>query len=450
MKQYIITSIVLLFTITTFGQGLQLATMTEVGQINRTNPAKFADKRMYVGFSPFLGIGTNTAGTDVFQVNGGFLPGSIDLGNLDDENFLASKVVTNFDLGFKVKKWAFNIGTATVFDNQVNFNKDFVGFVTEGNAPYVGETLNLDPQFEFSLRQEFGFGISREILGFLNVGVRAKYLVGLIDFRTNEGELSLTTGEEYYELLLEGNYQVQLAGLPQVQTVEELSELPIDSFFTEKLVDPFGNFTGNSGLGFDIGATAEFGDRLQVGLSILDIGSINWEQDASQYDLEGSFEFNGIDAAGFITGSGSESILDSLDLDNIVDFSGQPQTYSTSLNPKLYATARLRFGKKLYLNAVLRNEFTGNGVKTGFGVGLQKNFGNILSVGAMYSVRNGSFVNLGGNLSLKLGPAQFFVVSDNLLPVAQQWQATNTNVRLGLNVTLNDKKKDKKEDKKME
>lgn len=442
MKKIILSSIILLFTITTFGQGLQLATMTEVGQINNTNPAKFADKRLYIGFSPFAGIGTNTAGTDVFQVNSGFLPGSIDLQNLEDKNFIASRVKANFDLGFKVKKWSFNIGTATAFNNQTNFNKDFIGFITQGNAPYVGETLNLDPEFHFSLHQEFGFGISREILGFLNIGVRAKYLVGLADIRTTKGELSLTTGEEYYELLLEGNYQLQVAGLPQVQTIEEFSELPIDSFFSEKLTDPFGNLTGNTGFAFDIGATAEFGDRLQVGLSILDLGSIDWEQDAAQYDVEGSFEFNGIDAAGFITGNGSGNVLDSLDLDNIVDFSGQSQTYSTKLNPKLYATARLKFGKNLYLNAVLRNEFTENGMRTGFGVGLQKNFGRILSLGAMYSIRNGSFANLGANLSLKLGPGQLFLVSDNLLPIIHQWQTTNTNVRLGLNITLNDKKKE--------
>lgn len=442
MKQYIITSIILLFTITTFGQGLQLASMTEVGQINRTNPAKFADKRLYIGFSPFVGIGTNTAGTDVFQVDGGFLPGSIDLTSLDNENFLSSRVRANFDIGFRVKKWAFNISTVTAFNNQTNFNKDFIGFVTQGNAPYVGETLNLDPEFQFSLHQEFGFGISREFLGFLNVGVRAKYLVGLADIRTTEGQLSLTTGEEFYELQLEGDYQLQVAGLPLVQTLEEFSELPIDSFFTEKLVDPFGNLTGNTGFGFDIGATAEFGDRLQVGLSILDIGSINWEEDAAQYDIEGSFEFDGIDAAGFITGNGSENILDSLDLDNLIDFSGKAQTYSTRLNPKLYTTARLKISKKLYLNAVLRNEFTGNGVRTGFGVGLQKKVSKMLSVGAMYSIRNGSFANLGANLSLKLGPAQLFVVSDNLLPLIKQWQATNTNVRLGLNITLNEKKKE--------
>jgi hypothetical protein len=442
MKQYIITSIILLFTITIFGQGLQLATMTEVGQINRTNPAKFADKRFYIGFSPFIGIGTNTAGSDVFQVDGGFLPGTIDLESLEDENFLAARVRANFDIGFKVKKWAFSINTSTVFNNQTNFNKEFVGFITEGNAPYIGETINLDPQFNLSLHQEFGLGVSREILGFLNVGIRAKYLVGLADIRTTKGELSLTTGEEYYELLLEGNYQFQVAGLPLVQTAEAFSELPIDSFFNEKLVDPFGNLTGNTGFGFDLGATAEFGDRLQVGLSILDLGSITWEQDATQYDIEGSFEFDGIDAAGFIIGNGSESILDSLNLDNIVDFSGKSETYSTALNPKLYATARLRFGKKLYLNAVLRNEFTENGVRTGFGVGLQKNFGKMLSAGAMYSIRNGSFTNVGANLSLKLGPAQVFVVSDNILPLFQQWQAANTNVRLGLNVTLNDKKKE--------
>ena len=89
----------------------------------------------------------------------------------------------------------------------------------------------------------------------------------------------------------------------------------------------------------------------------------------------------------------------------------------------------------------MRNEFTSNGVRTGFGVGAQKYFGKNFGIGAMYSIQNGSFANIGTNLSLKLGPAQIFVISDNLLPLINQWQAANTNVRIGANVTLNDKKK---------
>jgi hypothetical protein len=45
-------------------------------------------------------------------------------------------------------------------------------------------------------------------------------------------------------------------------------------------------------------------------------------------------------------------------------------------------------------------------------------------------------------MSLKLGPAQVFILSDNILPIISQWQATNTNVRFGVNVTINDKRKE--------
>lgn len=442
MKQYIITSLVLLFmtTTTAFGQSLQLANMTQVGQINLTNPAAVANKRFYFGVSPFGGVGTSVAGANIFQVESGYLPGFISLDGLDDENFASTNVRVPIAFGFKVKKWNFNIHTASVVDAQIGFNKDFLGFVTQGNAPYIGQTLNLDPQFNVSMYQEFGFGISREILKIFTVGARAKYLVGLANINTVQGDLSLTTSDQFYQLEANADYQIQIAGMPGVATATELIDLPIDSFFNAQIQDPFGNLTGNTGVAFDIGGTMDIGEFLHVGLSILDIGTINWEKDAYQYDLSAAFKFDGIDAAGFLTGDDIASIADTLD--RIVSLTSNEMSYSAGVNTKLYLTGRMKFGKGFYVNAVLRNEFTPNGVRTGFGVGAQKDFGRILSLGAMYSVRNGSFMNLGANMSLKLGPVQVFVLSDNLLPIVNQWEASNTNTRIGVNITLNDKKKD--------
>lgn len=414
--------------------------MTEVGQINLTNPAAFANKRMYLGVSPFTGVGTNISGANIFQVESGYLPGFIELDGLSDENFVSTNVKVPIALGFKVKKWRFNLHTSTVLNAQVGFNKDFLGFATQGNAPYTGQTLNLDPKFDISMYQEFGFGVSREILKIFTVGARVKYLAGLANINTVRGNLSLYTDEQFYQLEANADYQIQIAGMPQVQSAGDFTDLQVDSFFNAQLQAPFSNLNQNSGVAFDIGGTMNIGELFHVGISILDIGTINWEQNAYQYNVSGEFEFEGIDAKGFLTGEDIGNIADTLD--KIVTLTSNETTYSAGVNTKIYLTGRMKFGKNFYLNAVLRNEFTPNGVRTGFGVGAQKNFGKILSLGAMYSIRNGSFTNFGANMSLKLGPAQIFVMSDNILPVANQWQAANTNARVGVNVTLNDKRRD--------
>lgn len=343
-------------------------------------------------------------------------------------------------MGFKVNKWGFNMHAQSVFNSQIGFNKDFIGFATQGNAPYIGQTLNLDPKFDISLYQEFGIGVSREILKIFNVGIRGKYLVGLANVNTVRGNLSLETAPEFYQLRASTDYQIQLAGVPTLNNLGDYTV--IDSFFNDIADDPLRNYskaTQNRGFAFDIGATMNIGKMLHVGVSLLDIGKINWDENASEYNISGEFQYDGIDVAGFLTGNDVASLIDTFD--RIVTLTSESTTYSTGINPKLYMTARMKFGKAFYLNAVLRNEFTSQGVRTGFGVGCQKGFGKILSVGAMYSIQNGSFTNLGANMSLKLGPAQIFVLSDNLLPLINQWQAANTNVRFGLNVTLNDKKK---------
>lgn len=437
--KYTIASCLILFTFTTFGQGLQLGIMSDVGQINLTNPAKMPNKRFYIGAAPYVGAGTSISGAQIFETTGGFVPGFIDLENLDDENFVALNTSVPFGFGFKVNKWAFNAHYASVYNTQIGFNKDFLGFFTQGNAPYTGQTLNLDPQFNISLYQELGFGVSRQFLKIFNVGVRGKYLVGVLNANTVQGDLSLTTSDEFYQLDAAADYQIQLGGFPQITSLENFES--VDSAFQAQFTDPFSALTQNRGFAFDIGATMDIGEFLHVGVSILDIGNITWEQNSYQYDLSGEFTFEGIDATGFLTGDDIENITDTLDIDNIINLSSNPVTYKGGVNTKTYITARLKLGKRFFVNGVLRNEFTPNGVRTGFGVGAQKYFGNILGVGAMYSIQNGSFANLGANLSLKLGPAQIFVISDNLLPAVNQWQAANTNIRIGANVTLNDKDK---------
>lgn len=439
MNKYIITSIILLFSITIFGQSLQLANMSEVGQINLTNPATLGTKRFYLGISPFPRVGTSLGGSQLYQVNGSYLPGFIDLEDVGEDNFLGASLAVPFSLGFKVKKWGFNMHAKSVFNSQIGFNKDFLGFATQGNAAYVGETLNLDPKFDVSLYQEFGVGVSRQILKIFNVGVRGKYLIGLANINTVEGNLSLETRPEFYQLNAKADYQIQLAGIPTLNSISDYTV--IDSFFNDIAADPLNNYskaTQNRGFAFDMGATMDIGKMLHVGVSVLDIGKINWTENASEYNVTGEFQFDGIDAAGFLTGDDVANIVDTFD--RILTLTSQETTYSTGINPKIYVTARVKFGKEFYLNAVLRNEFTSQGVQTGFGVGCQKNIGKILSIGALYSMQNGSFMNLGANMSFKLGPAQVFILSDNFLPLINQWQAANTNVRFGVNVTLNDKK----------
>ena len=430
--KYIIVSCLTFFALSTFGQGLQLATMSDVGQVNLTNPANMPDKRFYLNLSsPFTSIGTNISGAKVYEIPNGLIPGFIDLDALTDNNSIDINVSNPIGFGFKKDKWAFNAHYSPTISSQVSFNKDFIGFITQGNAAYTGQTLNLDPRFDLSFYQEFGIGVSREVLGIFNVGVRGKFLLGTLNINTLQSNLALTTSDDIYQLDAAANYQLQLTGLPQINTLDDFNSIDSNSL----------SLVGNNGFAFDIGVTMNVGEMLHLGVSVLDIGSINWENNSYQYGLSSEFTFEGVDALDFLSGSNSSNLLDTLNFDNIVNLSSNSTTYTTNINTKTYITARLKLGEKLYLNGVLRNEFTPNGIRTGFGVGAQKQFGKILNVGAMYSIQNNSFANIGANLVLKLGPAQVFIITDNLLPVINQWQVSNTNVRLGANITLNDKEK---------
>lgn len=449
MKQYIFLVLGLFITVSSSAQGLGLTMMNNVGQINLTNPANNSNKRFYLGVTPYAGLGTSFAGANAYAINTGLLSGigfGVDINELSDQNFIMADVqVVPLAIGFKRGKWSLNTHLAFNTNFHLNFPKEFLGLLLEGNAPYIGQTINLDPDINISSYTEIGVGINREFLNFLTVGARVKFLSGIMDLRTTSSDLTLETKDEFYQLAANANYEFQVGGLPSFNDFESIANENLDSIINVKINNPLSSMTANKGYAFDFGASARLGNFLQVGLSVLDLGSIRWKSDAYKYTAKGDFTFEGLDVAGFLTGQNVDDIGSIGDtLTKVIDLTSVAESYSAPLNTKIYITGRLKFGKELYLNGVLRNEFTPAGVQTGFGVGLQKHLG-LLSLGMMYSIQNGSFANIGANAALKLGFVQIYVVGDNFLPVVNQWQAANANIRAGVNLTFNDKKKEDKE-----
>ena len=55
---------------------------------------------------------------------------------------------------------------------------------------------------------------------------------------------------------------------------------------TKKLTSKKLIFTGNTGFGFDIGATYSFSKKFSIEVAVNDIGSITWEENVVNYNIE--------------------------------------------------------------------------------------------------------------------------------------------------------------------
>ena len=422
-------------SLTVQAQGLGLHFMDDVWQQNYTNPALVPQQRFFFSFPSFYaGLSTNTSASEnLFILDGSTLTSNFNnyIDNIDNDLFVRTDIgFEPLAFGFKTKNihWTFNSAVRSFVHVSTNSTKDLFNLILNGNEAFIGQTAVVDPEGKFGIYQEYGLGASIGFTSLLNIGVRAKYLVGMGAVETTNSRLSLTTADEYYQLSFDGDIGVNIAGAPQF--------IDIDSTAGEL---EFNAFPNNRGFALDLGATFQIGDKFRVTASILDLGGITWSENTQNVRVQGQFDFDGVDIAGYILGNETEipNPLDSLE--DSYSFASNQGGFNTSLSPKLYVSGMMYLEGGFKLGLIIRNEFTDLGVLTGFGVNIQKQFGKVLGLGLMYSVQNGTYTNVGANLSLKLGPIQVFAVSDNLLVALNPLAGSNANIRTGLNIALNEK-----------
>ncbi|RMG79841.1 MAG: hypothetical protein D6707_07425, partial [Bacteroidetes bacterium] len=85
-------------------------------------------------------------------------------------------------------------------------------------------------------------------------------------------------------------------------------------------------------------------------------------------------------------------------------------------------------------------------LRAGLSLSYQLKVKRFLSVIASYSVFNRSYLNIGGGLSLNLGPIQAFAVADNIYGAFAPQNNKNVHLRAGVNLTFGKKMNDKDND----
>ena len=152
-----------------------------------------------------------------------------------------------------------------------------------GNSIFIGESIEIGPGVKLNYYKELRFGIGRS-LGKWDVGIAPKILFGMLNVHTVKDELTLYTGEDNYSLTLNTDYEIRTSGTS----------------------DPFSRLLRiprkreNLGYAFDLGAIYHLNEKWQFSQSLLNLGSIKWENDVTTYTSQGSFTFSGVDINEFI------------------------------------------------------------------------------------------------------------------------------------------------------
>ncbi|GJM35135.1 MAG: hypothetical protein DHS20C18_41360 [Saprospiraceae bacterium] len=413
--------------------------MQDYWQSTYTNPGLMPNGRIIIGLPGLYNnlLVTNVTFDDILtkDENG---DRRINVSNaipkLGPDNYVREDLdIETVSLGLRLGKVMLTIGHKLRFNTFVNYPKTFPQLVWEGNAQFVGQNVEFGPDIQASAYHEIALGGAYQIGKHFTIGGRVKFLSGVTDVSTDRTKLSLYTSDDVYQLDLDADFRVNTSGALEYNGFDDLAiDFNFGRFETKNFLSK------NSGMAFDLGATAKFG-KLGLAASILDIGEITWKEEAKNYSLLGHYEFQGLDIARDILDDSTDigSALDTLQA--IYEPTETSNSYKTKLPSRVYLSATYQLTEKLQLGGLFYTErFRGENFPA-VALSAQYQLNKYLRLGGLLAYRNETFDNVGVNAAVVVGPVQVIAATDNLLTVFSVSKHNNANLRLGVNFVLGEK-----------
>ena len=421
-------------------QELGMHMMRDVGLADKFNPAIFGDQRFYIGVGSVYANFSHDAGTinEIIKESNG--QNVLDVNTLislaDEDNILN----TNFELEtfrfrFRTKGLALGLSHSMKSNTFFQYDQSLPSLFWNGNAQYIGERIDFGPIQKSSAYHEWGLSVGYEKNGF-SIGGRVKYLSGIGDVSTGDNtSASLYTSDDIYQLELNTDFSVNSSWFDDRILFDSIGgsfgiEYGLDDLLSfERL------FSANTGVAFDLGLRYQMGEKLDLAVSVLDIGEIEWTENVTNYNSQGSFTYEGFDFSNLVNNDdlNFEGTLDTLE--EIFDFQETSRAYKTKLTPKVYASALYRINETWRVGGMFYGEWIDGGTNnTAVALSADARLNQFITVGATYAWRNKTFDNLGLNAVAQLGPVQVFAATDNLIALVRPFDAKNVNGRVGLSL----------------
>ena len=433
-----------LFCLLVFSQALQaqhmsLYFMDDILQGNLVNPAFMPDRKIVYSF-PSLGVQfTNSIGAynSLISENaeGVTVLDTRTLLNLsDDQNFVrfGYEMYSTHSM-FGNKLWRVSISHAVKGNNYFEYPKALVKLAAEGNAAFLGETVEVAPDFDFTMYSETALGFALN-LGKINAGARLKLISGIANVSADKTSTTLTTDPEYYQLDVATDYRINAAGLFELSGLSGDSDFEADFNGADFSVGDW--FSKNLSLGVDLGASMSLmNDKLKVSTSIIDLGKIKWNNNVYNFHSNGQYRFEGVDLNETFE-EGDISLDEALDtLSSVFDFEESHNGYATFLPTKVYMSGSYKVNRWVSGGGLLLFErYQGNSF-TGIALDVTAHLWKILDFGLTGSRVYGA-TSLGMHMALKLGPVQLILASDNALALINPFDHKMASGRFGLNLAF--------------
>jgi len=434
-------------------QQISTFNLSHLNDFSRLNPAYIGDSRFELTILPFSSnIYSNGPTYRDFigkRGEGNVLTYPSNKLNFEQGNSLnVGSVIETFRFVYNTKNWSISLHHGSTAKGIIDYSGALLSVAIQGNAPFIGQSIPLDTDFSVFSYEEIGIGGAFKKGGF-TIGGRLKYLSGHSAAITRRSKVSLLTEDDIYQLSLNTDIAIDIAG-QKGSALEKFNFGPLDLDFSNEenvlikapsllfnLNNDLFNFSGNHGVGFDLGLSWKINDQWLVNLSALDFGKINWKDSPRNYTTKETFEFDGL-SLGKLTFDGAEifsfdELQDSLD---ILNFSKTSESFSTTLPAQFYLGVSFDLSKQWRFGGTVYHTNFQNTPFTALSLGANYQLHETFNIGISYSAMNEESFLLGINAAFDVGPVQLFVVTDNIVSAFKVEESRTLNARVGLSFSF--------------
>ncbi|NTW33721.1 MAG: hypothetical protein HGB12_14055, partial [Bacteroidetes bacterium] len=389
-------------------EDLTIHLMPVIPQSNYTNPAFMPSAKIHVGFpvmsSYYFGLSHSgfTYKDIVKRLPNDSLEITMDnmIDKLGKKNYLSANIMEELlSFGFKVKKNYFSFSLTEKVSFRFSYPRDLLSLVWKGNGQFVGNTADFSGiGINVIHYREYAVGYAREFTPKINVGIRLKFLQGLMNVSTKKNDISINIDGNDFAHTATTDFLINMALPEGVQDPLDTNKNTKSNFDFAKYITNM----QNKGYGFDIGGSYKLNEKIAFGASLIDFGFIHWTTNVHNYsNTVESFKFDGLDINEFFNSDstqagGMENLADSIS--EIFKPVKTQNDYWASLPAKLYLTAIYSLTPHDKVGLLIRNEFFNKSIHPSLTLSYNKWFFKALSASASYSIMNRGFANIGFGL----------------------------------------------------
>jgi len=417
--------------------------MHELPQANFVNPAVQSNCKLFIGFPALSSIHINYSNT-AFTFNDAFTTSNktdslyLNLDNIISKMSGTEIISTDVDLtlftaGIFIKNYYVTLSINEKGKLYNTIPSDMLKLGWYGNTSFIDKKASLSGlRINANNYHEIALGVAKTIDSKWQLGFKTKILFGLGNIYTRKTNGSIYTDNKFFAIDLALNSNIN-SSLPIDITTDNTGNITDVQLKNDFSVQSYLLNFNNYGVAFDFGFIYKINKNATLSGSLLDLGTIFWNNDLNNFFIDGNMLYEGpVEGSNFQDPNYFDRFTDSLEAIFMPEL--KSITFSNPLVPKAYIGLTYNLNKYINAGVLYRSDLYRNTIHPSVTLSLNTLNLKFISFSTSYTLQNSEYSNFGAGMGVKIGPIQLHIISDNIVGYFNLADTRNVNLRFGLSI----------------